>query len=177
MRLQNTEESYGPIAIFQHWVMALLIIAMLALGLYMTGLPIGLSKLKYYGWHKALGVLILGLVALRLLWRAINITPSLASLPPWEKVAARGTHAAFYVLMVLLPLTGWMMSSAAGLPVSFFGWFVLPDLVSPNDDLFKLLRESHGWLAYAMIALICLHVAASLKHHFIDKDDILRRML
>ena len=174
-QLKNTQEAFGYIAILLHWIMAILIIALLILGLYMTSLPVGLQKLKLYGWHKELGVLALALVMLRILWRMSNITPALL-LPKWEVIAARMTHLTFYFLMISLPLTGWMMSSAAGLPVSFFGLFVLPDLVSPNENLRMILQVSHEWLGYAMIAFICLHVAAALKHHFINKDDILRRM-
>jgi cytochrome b561 len=176
--LRNNQHEYGSIAILLHWVMAVLIIALLILGLYMTELPIGLRKLRFYGWHKELGVLVFMLAMIRVVWRLANITPLLAPyLPLWEAFAARCVHWAFYLLMGILPITGWIMSSAAGLPVSFFGWFVLPDLVSPNHDLFMFFRELHEWLAWAMIALICLHVMAALKHHFINKDDILRRML
>jgi len=175
-KLKNTQERFGFMAILLHWIMAILIIALLILGLYMTTLPVGLQKLRLYGWHKELGVLALAFVIVRILWRISNITPKL-DLAKWEVIAARMTHFTFYLLMLALPLTGWMMSSAAGLPVSFFGLFVLPDLVSPNEALRIIFQETHEWLAYAMIALICLHVAAALKHHFINKDNILRRML
>ncbi|VVC75638.1 hypothetical protein AQUSIP_09280 [Aquicella siphonis] len=176
--VRNSQYEYGSVAIFLHWVMALLIIILLILGLYMTGLPVSLRKLRFYGWHKELGVLVLGLVIVRVAWRLGNVTPLLQPyLPVWEAVAARCTHWAFYLLMGALPVTGWIMSSAAGLPVSFFGWFVLPDWVAPNEELRVYFREIHEYLAYTLIALICLHVAAALKHHFINKDDILRRML
>ena len=177
MRLKNSNTHYGKIAIVFHWVMVLLLVCLLMLGLYMVSLPIGLEKLKLYGWHKELGVLVLGLAMLRIAWRFCNITPSLAYLPLWEIVAARCTHWAFYLLMFALPLSGWIMSSAAGLPVSFFGLFVLPDLVAPDETLRILFQAIHQWLGYAIIALICLHVAAAFKHHFINKDDIMRRML
>ncbi len=174
--LKNTSTQYGSIAISLHWIMAILIIGLLILGLYMTNLPIGLLKLKLYGWHKEYGLLVLALVIIRLMWRFINITPML-SLPSWEIIAARCTHWSFYLLMFALPVSGWMLSSAAGLPISFFGLFTLPDLVSANENLRMTMQLIHMWLAYAMIALLCLHIAASLKHHFINKDDILRRML
>lgn len=178
MHVKNTHTEYGYIAILLHWIMAALIIALLILGLYMTNLPIGLQKLKLYGWHKELGVLALGLVIIRILWRYSNITPSLTPLLPlWEAIAARCTHWIFYLLMIALPITGWIMSSAAGLPVSFFGLFVLPDIVSANEEYRILFQQIHQWLGYAIIAFICLHVAAACKHHFINKDDIMRRML
>jgi cytochrome b561 len=176
--LLNTQHEYGSIGILLHWVLAVFIILLLILGLYMTGLPLSLRKVQYYGWHKEVGMLVLGLVVVRVAWRWSNVTPLLLPyLPVWEAAAARCTHWAFYLLMVAMPLTGWLMSSAAGLPVSFFGWFVFPDIVSPNANLRILFREMHEYMAYALIALICLHVTAALKHHFINKDDILRRIL
>lgn len=176
MRLRNSATHYGIIAIFLHWVMAILLIALLILGLYMTDMPISLEKLRFYGWHKEYGILALFLVILRIGWRLSNITPALA-LPLLEKIAARTVHWAFYGFMFAMPITGWLITSAAGLPVSFFGLFVLPDLVSPNPDLMKLFEEIHEWLGYGLIAAIILHASAALKHHFINKDDILKRML
>ena len=176
MPMQNSETHYGVIAIILHWVMAILLIALLVFGLYMVGLPISLEKLKLYGWHKEYGIFALILVMIRIVWRLTNITPRL-SLPLLEKLAARTVHWAFYVFMFAMPITGWLITSAAGLPVSFFGLFVLPNLVDPNDDLMKLFQEIHKWLGYGLIATIILHASAALKHHFINKDDILRRML
>lgn len=176
MPMRNSETHYGVIAIILHWVMAILLIALLVLGLYMVGLPISLEKLKFYGWHKEYGILALMLVVIRMVWRCANITPRL-SIPLLEKIAARTVHWAFYGFMFALPITGWLITSAAGLPASFFGLFVLPNLVSPNEDLMKLFQEIHKWLGYGLIATIILHACAALKHHFINKDDILRRML
>lgn len=176
MQIKNTEMSYGSMAIFLHWIMAVLLIALLALGLYMVGLPISLEKLKLYGWHKEYGILALILVMIRIIWRIINLTPRL-SLSLLEKIAARTVHWAFYGFMFALPISGWLITSAAGLPVSFFGWFVLPNLVAPNENLMQLFQEIHKWLGYGLIATLVLHVCAALKHHFYNKDDILRRML
>jgi cytochrome b561 len=176
MQITNTENRFGIVAIFLHWVMAILIIGLLALGLYMVELPISYQKLKLYGWHKEYGLLALMLVIVRLIWRITNTTPSL-SLPLLEKIAARSMHWAFYIFMFAMPITGWLITSAAGLPASFFGLFVLPNLVSPNEELRILFEEIHEWLGYALIAAIVLHASAALKHHFINKDDILRRML
>lgn len=176
MRLFNTETRYGLVSIILHWLIAIIIIALIALGLYMVDLPISLQKLILYGWHKEFGILVLLLACARMMWRVANITP-LLNLPLWEEIAARAVHWAFYVFMFAMPITGWIISSAAGLPVSFFGLFVLPDLVGPNNDVMKLFQEIHEWLGYALIATIVLHVCAALKHHFINKDDILRRIL
>src|SRR5437868_853244 len=106
MQIKNTVNRYGIIAILIHWLMALLIIALLAIGLYMTRILVSLQKLKLYGWHKELGVLILMLLLLRIIWRLTNIAPLLpASLPPWQKLSAHAMHLAFYGLMVVLPLS------------------------------------------------------------------------
>lgn len=176
MYFKNTETRFGVIAILLHWIMAILIIGLLALGLYMVRQPISFEKLKLYGWHKEYGLLALALVIVRISWRIINKTPELA-LPLWENIAARSVHWAFYAFIFAMPITGWMMSSAAGLPVSFFGLFTLPDLIAANEDARLLLTEIHEWLGYGLIATVCGHMAAAFKHHFINKDDILRRML
>lgn len=176
MRLKNNKAHYGLIAILLHWIMAVLIIGLLALGLYMVQLPIGLQKLKLYGWHKEFGLLVLGLVVVRLSWRIINTTPSL-SLPSWEWLAARLVHWSFYGFMLLMPITGWLISSSVGLKPSFFGLFALPTLIEPNEQWREVFEKAHQWLGYALIATIVLHVAAALKHHFINKDDILQRMI
>jgi len=175
---KNTPTHYGSVAMLLHWGMAVLIVGLLILGLIMTGLPIGIQKLKFYRWHKELGVLVLMLVTVRICWRMINTTPPLpASIPRLQQLAAHVAHYAFYVFMMAMPITGWMLSSAAGLPVSFFDLFVLPDLVSADPSLKELLTKIHQWLAYGLILTLCAHVGAALLHHFINKDDILRRIL
>lgn len=176
MQLKNSETHFGLVAILLHWFMALLIIALLALGIYMVDLPISLEKLKLYGWHKEYGLLALALVIIRVSWRIINVTPRL-SLPLWERLAARLVHWAFYAFMLAMPLSGWLITSAAGLPASFFGWFTLPNLIAPNEHLRELFETVHAYLGYGLIVLILLHMSAALKHHFINKDDILRRMI
>lgn len=177
MRLTNTQNSYGLVAILLHWIMALLIIGLLVIGLYMVRLPVSLQKLKLYGWHKEYGLLVLWLFILRISWRLATITPLLTGLTTFERVAARSVHWAFYLFMFAMPVTGWVITSAAGLPASFFGLFILPDLVSPNAAIMHTFQQIHAWLGYALIAVIVLHTSAALKHHFINKDDILRRML
>lgn len=176
--IKNTQDTYGSVAKWLHWIIALLIIGMLALGIYMADLPINPLKHKLYGWHKQVGILILMLVGVRVVWRLVSVDPTL---PPhmaaWEKFAAKAMHYLLYIFMFAMPLTGWAMSSAAGFPASFFGLFVMPDLVAPNEALAKLLGETHEILGYSLIVLIVGHAGAALKHHFIDKDDVLRRML
>jgi len=176
MQIKNTKRHFGLGAILLHWVIAALMIGMLALGLYMVALPISLEKLKLYGWHKEYGILIFWLALLRLIWRLINITPKL-DLPWLEMLAARSMHWAFYGFMFALPVTGWLVTSAAGLPASFFGLYTLPNLIPPDESLRHSFTWLHKWLSFALIAAIAMHTAAALKHHFINKDDILRRMI
>lgn len=176
MRIKNSQDHFGFVAIFLHWLIAFLIIGLLILGIYMVNIPISLEKLKLYGWHKEYGLLALGLAIIRLGWRLMNITPQL-SLPLLEKLAARAAHWAFYGFMFAMPITGWLITSAAGLPASFFGLITLPNLVSPNEELRQLFQEVHEWLGYGLIATIIVHTSAALKHHFINKDDILKRMI
>ena len=178
MTIVNTSQKYGKAAIILHWLMAVLLIGLIILGLWMTRMPLSLQKVRFFGWHKELGLLALALVIVRLLWRVGNTTPSLLhNVAHWQLIAARSMHWAFYVFMFALPISGWMMSSATGLPVSFFGWFVLPNLVPANDNLRLVLTDLHAWISYGLIIAICGHVGAALWHHFIHKDDILRRML
>lgn len=179
--LANTGRRYGLVAMVLHWAMAVLIVGLLAVGLYMVQLPdMGFDKTKItlIVYHKEFGILALMLFALRLAWRFGNVLPRLVDgLPEWQKVAARFVHLCFYFLMVAVPMTGWLMSSAAGFTVPFFGVFDLPDLVDYNDAHFRMLAEIHKWLAYALIPFIAVHAGAALMHHVIDRDETLRKML
>ncbi|MFM0342192.1 cytochrome b [Paraburkholderia fungorum] len=177
----NTEDHFGAVAILLHWSMAFLIIGLAALGLYMVTLPdVGFNtkKIMLILFHKEFGLLVLVLLAMRLAWRLTHVLPQLVvNLPDWQKIAARFVHLCFYALMFALPITGWLMSSAAGIPVSFFGLFTLPDFLPHDDYLFQRLISIHKWLGYMLILFISVHVGAALMHHFILKDDTLRRML
>lgn len=179
--LENREDRYGAIAILFHWSMALLIIGLAALGLYMVTLPdVGFNtkKVTLVLYHKEFGLLVLVLLATRLAWRVTQILPQLvAQLSDWQKIAARFVHLSFYALLFALPMTGCLMSSAAGIPVSFFGLFMLPDYVQRDEDLFQRYVTIHQWLGYVLIFFIFVHAGAALRHHFVFKDDTLRRML
>jgi cytochrome b561 len=181
MRLTNNERRYGFAAITLHWIMAALIVTLVVLGIYMVLLPdvgFDMKKVELILIHKELGMFAWALALARLLWRQMNPLPRLAeTLPEWQKVTAIFVHLCFYALMLSLPLTGWVMSSAAGIPVSFLGMFALPDLVDHDDDLFGTLRRAHDWLGYAMAALVCVHAGAALRHHFLFRDETLRKML
>ena len=180
-RLANTEQRYGAAAVVLHWLMAALIATLVALGIYMVRLPdagFDAKKITLILIHKEIGMLALALVGVRLVWRQLNPLPRLAeTLPDWQKVAAIFVHLSFYALMVGLPVTGWVMSSAAGIPVSFLGLFTLPDLVPHDDNLFGRLQQLHDWLGYLMAVFICVHAGAALRHHFMLGDNTLRKML
>jgi len=177
----NTEERYGAVAVGLHWMMAALLVSLLALGLYMVRLPdAGFDTLKIWLilYHKSLGMLALALAALRLGWRVTNALPRLVeNLPDWQKVVARFVHLTFYALMFALPISGWLMSSASGFPVSFLGLFNLPDLIGRDDYLFQVFVAVHKCLANALVALLLVHAGAALRHHFLFEDDTLHRML
>ena len=177
MSAHNTANAYGWVAKTFHWSMALLIIGMLALGLYMSDLEPTPFKFDLYWWHKSVGSLILALVACRLLWRAITPRPSPLPMPRWQRIASKATHLALYATMIAMPMTGWLMSDAYGFPVSVFGWFTLPALVAPDKEMAHFFYEMHELGMLAFFALIGIHTAAALKHHFLDKDATLKRML
>lgn len=170
---------YTGTAIALHWLLAILIIATFALGLTMTGMPgITPTKLKYFNWHKWLGVTIFALAVVRALWRLAHPAPPLpATLPAWQKQVSAATHFLLYVLIFAVPLSGYFYSLAAGFKVVYLGVLPLPVLIEKNLELKPILEAVHFWLNMAMAALVALHIAAALKHHFIDRDDILRRML
>lgn len=169
---------YTRTAIALHWLIALLILAALPLGLYMTGLKLSPTKLRLYSYHKWLGVTVALLAIARLGWRWRHpAPPPPAGMPEWQKQAAAALHHVLYVFMLLIPLTGWLMSSAKGVPTVYLGVVPLPDLLAKDAFLGDLLAIVHASLNYLLAGLIAAHVGAALKHHFIDRDDVLTRML
>ena len=172
----STAHRYTATAIALHWLLALMILGSLAVGLYMTGLPFSPTRLKLFNWHKWAGVLILLLSALRLLWRLAHRPPPAPAMPGWQRRAAAATHGLLYALFFAVPLAGWAYSSASGFPIVVFGVLPLPDWVPVNRELADTLKALHHWLAHALGGLVALHVAAALKHQFIDRDGLLARM-
>lgn len=170
--------SYTRTAKTLHWVMALLILGLLALGFYMTGLSLSPEKLKFYSWHKWAGVAAFLLVLVRLLWRFTHRPPALpAGMPKSVQLMAHAGHGFLYLLMIGIPLTGWLMSSAKGFQTVWFGLLPIPDLLGKDKALGECLALVHKSLNLALLALLAGHVGAALKHHWIDRDDILTRML
>lgn len=180
-RAEGDPRRYGDVAIALHWLMAILLATLVVLGLYMVSLPdagFDTRKIALILYHKELGILALTLALLRLAWRVAHALPALvATLPEWQKVVARFVHLCLYGLMFALPVSGWLMSSAAGFPVTFLGLWDLPDVVAQDEYLFRLFVQVHKWLGYALIALTLVHAGAALRHHFVVKDETLKKML
>jgi len=171
-------ERYTSTAKALHWLMAILFFGLLALGFYMHDLPLSPEKLKLYSWHKWAGVTAFLLVLVRLAWRVTHLPPALpASMPRIMQLAAHAGHFALYALMIAIPLSGWLMSSAKGFQTVWFGVLPIPDLLDKNKELGDLLAIVHKGLNLLFVAVLAGHIGAALKHHFIDRDDILTRML
>ena len=183
MQVFNSKVRYGGVAIGLHWLVALLIGGMIGVGFAMVRYfeaPDELAtKFALYQWHKSFGITVLMLVLLRFGWWQLNPVPPLPdTLKPAERVLARGTHAALYGLLLATPVAGWIMASASSLPTGdLFGLFTLPALVGTDETVYEIARWVHGFLAWSLVAVVGLHVAGALKHHFILKDDVLLRML
>ena len=171
-------ERYTRTAIALHWLAAVLIVFNLAFGLYVADLQISPAKLRYVSWHKWVGVTLLVLAAARLAWRLRHPAPPLPpAMRPWERRAANASHALLYLLFFAAPVTGWLFSSAAGFQTVYLGVIPIPDLLQKDRELAGVLRAAHKWINYTMAAVIILHVAAAIKHHVHDRDDVLARML
>lgn len=168
---------YTGTAIALHWLLALAILGSFVVGLYMTELPMSPQRLKLYNWHKWAGIVILTLSAIRLLWRLAHRPPADVPMPDWQRKTSHAVHIALYVLFFAVPLAGWAYSSAAGFPIVFFGLWQLPDFVAASPELADALKPLHKLSAFAMAALVLVHVAAAVKHHFVDRDGLLLRML
>lgn len=172
-------QRYAIPAVLMHWVMALLIAAGILLGLYMTRLAFSPFKLLLYSFHKWTGVTIFALATARLAWRLTHTVPvRLASMPIWQTRAASTLHGVLYLLMMVVPLVGWLYSSASGIPTVFLGFAPLqiPDAIDRDAALAAQLRSLHQALGYLLASLAVLHIAAAAKHHFVNKDGALNRM-
>lgn len=179
---ETTTGRYSAVAIVLHWLLALVILLMFALGLYMANLPISPLRLKLINYHKWAGICFLALTAFRIVWRLTHRPPALPAaielaMPNWQSKAYHATHFALYALFLGVPLLGWAYSSAAGFPVVVFGVIPLPDLLAVDKEFAKQIRQLHGISAYALVGLAGLHITAAVKHHFYDRDGLINRML
>ena len=173
---------YSTVSIGLHWLLALALVGIFSVGLYMADQPFSPLRLKLYNWHKWAGVTILLLSVIRLLWRLTHRPPELPAaivlaMPTWQLRAYHATHQAMYALFFIVPLVGWAYSSAAGFPIVVFGVLPLPDFVPVSKELAELIKPWHQITAFSLAGLVGLHVAAALKHHWVDKDGLLQRML
>jgi len=176
MPLRNTADHYGSLAKLLHWSIMLLILVQFFLAESADDLPDGIEKLKILSRHKSIGMLVLALAVVRIGWKIANRgLPAPVGSGILKKTAAAG-HGLLYLLILLQPLTGWAMSSAANFPVTFFGWFQFPALVGANPELHERLADVHEALFWVLAAVAALHAAAALYHHFVLKDGVLRRM-
>jgi len=181
---RHTSANYTAIAKTLHWLMATLIVCMLVLGWIMTADDIldGHGKSVALQVHESIGMIVLTLGVLRLTWRWMTPPPPLpAFMPGWERIAAHLSHVVLYVLMLAMPLVGWMMISTMPHNALFFGLFPIPNLPFLHDlpnkkDVREILQNIHWFLAWVIVAFVVLHAGAALKHHFIERDDILLRM-
>ncbi len=175
--LRDSRERWGLISILIHWLTVLGILFMGALGLYMKALPIGAQKVSLYALHKSVGITLLGLVVLRLIWRLANPRPGLPPMPRWQRIAAHASHGLLYLLLLAIPIAGWVMNSAANFPLVWFGLVELPAITAPNPELRALAGEVHEALFWTLILIALIHAAAAVKHHLVERDGVLRNML
>jgi cytochrome b561 len=173
---------YSTVAIVLHWLLGISIFAMFAIGMYMSDLPFSPLRLKLYNYHKWAGITFLILSVLRLVWRLLNKPPALPkaieqAMPNWQTKVYHATHYALYALFFAVPLIGWAYSSAAGFPIVLFGVLPLPDFLAVDKEFAKQIKDLHEISAFALVGLALLHIGAALKHHFIDKDGLVSRML
>lgn len=173
----TTVTRYSTPAIVLHWLVAVLIFVAFPLGVYMSDLPLSPNKLKLYSYHKWIGITVLMLVSLRVVWRLTHTPPPLpTSITDWERRASQIVHGLLYLLILAIPVSGWLMSSAEGFQTVWFGVLPLPDLIGKDKAFGDLLAEVHETLNFTMLGLVILHVGAALKHHFIERQPFLQRM-
>ncbi len=174
----SSQQHYRAGAKWLHWLIALLVFGMLGAGLFMTDMRISPQKIQLYMTHKSVGLTVLALMLLRVVYRLKNPPPALPlDLPAWQKTASRITHILLYVLLFAMPISGWLMNGASGFPMKYFGLVRVPDLLARNQENLTLLKSVHFYIAWTLMAVIAVHVLAALKHHFIDRDSVLRRIL
>jgi cytochrome b561 len=173
----DVSEKYSGAAIALHWLTAILIVANLLLGLSMVPLPISPRKLQWYLWHKWVGITVFLLTCMRLAYRSVRPPPAPVAMAAWQRRAAAVAHAFLFALLLAIPISGWLYSSATGVQVVYLGLVPLPDLVPKDKAWAGILKAVHVTLNFTLFTLVCVHTAAALKHHFVDRDAVLSRML
>lgn len=177
MRFRSTTSRWGLVAASLHWIMAAAIIAMLVLGTVMVNYPMSTTKLKLFAAHKSIGFTLLVLVWIRLLWRLADRRPDWPDgLTDSHRVLARGAHVALYLLMVLVPLSGWLINAASGFPLNWFGLYAVPSPMAPDETLQLLAERIHLVVVITLATIVSLHVAGALYHQFARRNGLIRRM-
>lgn len=178
MPLRNTAERYGAVAKAFHWLTLLLLIGSFSIAWSMVDMRISPQMLVLYSYHKWVGVTVFLVVILRLAWRLRNPAPPLPpGTSPLQRRLAGLSHAMLYTILIVMPLTGWVMSSARNLPLVYLGLIEVPSPFGVDEALGDALRTVHFYLSLALLFFVGVHVLAALQHHFILRDDVLRRML
>lgn len=178
MPIKNLADRWGGVSITLHWLTALMILGLVVVGLAMQELANSPTKIQVYGLHKSIGLTVLALTVLRLLWRLFAGVPQPApGTPRWLLWASNATHGALYLILLAMPLSGWLYNSASGFPLKWFGLFALPRLSGYDADVKAFALGAHSTLFLALAAIVALHAAAALKHHYFDRDRTLVRML
>ena len=178
MAMRNSWQTWGSLSIGLHWLTLIFILSLAIVGLFMTELANGPLKIQVYALHKSFGLTVLGLTIIRLVWRLFSITPKItANMPAWQNLIAKLTHGLLYLLLFAMPISGWLYNSAAGFPLKYFGLFKLPKLSDYNPELKQLAGDAHETFFYILALLMLIHAGAALKHHYLDKDTTLIRML
>lgn len=176
--MHHPSTAYTRTAISLHWIIFALVCCGWALGQYMTGLQFSPQKLRYVSWHKWLGVTVFTIALVRLAWRIHKPAPPLpATLSRLQRRAATAMHALLYALILVIPISGWLFSSASGVPTVYLGWIQLPDILHKDKAVADVLKSIHAALNWTLLALVCGHAAVALKHHFVNRDDVLARMI
>ena len=175
--LKNTISTYGSMAKFFHWIMALLFFGMFIVAYIMINISKSDFRYSLYDLHKATGLLLFGLVALRLIWRKVTTQPVLSKIVPgWQQRAAKWNVVLLYILMIVMPMTGFLTSTLGGHPITFYSIFTIDPLAHDNASS-EFFSEAHEILSYLLIAAFLFHVLGALYHHYFLKDDVLKRML
>jgi cytochrome b561 len=177
MSLKSTETRWGSVAQAIHWLMAIAIISNGIIGLIMDEMPRGMTKLNTFAIHKSIGLTVLALLILRVSWRFFDRKPRDEPMPRWQRLVAHGTHGVLYLLMLAIPLSGWIYNSAHGYPLQWFKLFNLPALTGKNEALSDIAGESHEILFWVIVVVLVAHVGGALVHHWFERDNTLLRML
>ena len=176
--LRNSTRVWGSVARLLHWTMLVLIVVQVSLGWAAETWRLSPTKLNLFIWHKSTGILLLLLAVIRIGWRMANPPPSSPDdLPAWERATGAVSHVTLYVLIVAIPLSGWVINSAANIPLNVFWLIPLPDITAPSKPLAELAARVHFSLYVTLSVVLCLHIGAALRHHFIRRNDVLKRML